>query len=60
VTLLRFWLAASGILLAGLMVWAFAPMLLLMALLIGGLGLVAAFMIGLARRLGAWRERRRG
>jgi hypothetical protein len=58
VTLLRLWLAATAVLLAGLAVWAFAPVLVFMALLLAALGLIAAAMILLAHRLRAWRERR--
>lgn len=57
-TLLRFWLAATAIVLAGMAVWAFAPVLVFMALLLAALGLAAVAMIGLARGLRAWRERR--
>ena len=57
-TLLRLWLAATAIVLAGLALWAFAPVLVFMALLLAALGLAAAAMIALARRLQAWRERR--
>ena len=48
---LRLWLTASAVILALLAVWAFVPVLLF-------LGLLSAAMIGLARRLQAWRERR--
>jgi hypothetical protein len=58
VTLLRFWLAATAIVLAGMAVWAFAPVLVFMALLLAALGLAAAAMIALARWLQAWREGR--
>jgi len=57
VTLLRLWLAVTAIVLAGMAVWAFAPVLVLMALLLVLLGAAAAVMIALARRLQAWRER---
>lgn len=57
-TLLRLWLAATAVVLAGIAVWAFAPVLVFMALLLAALGLTAAAMIALARRLQAWRERR--
>jgi len=57
VTLLRHWLAATAIVLAGMAMWAFAPVLVLMALLLVLLGAAAAGMIALARRLQAWRER---
>ena len=56
-TLLRLWLAATAIVLAGMAMWAFAPVLVLMALLLVLLGAAAAVMIALARRLQAWRER---
>jgi hypothetical protein len=57
VSLVRLWLAATAVVLAVLAVWAFAPMLVFMALLTAALGLAAALMIALARRLRAWRER---
>jgi hypothetical protein len=46
------------IVLAWMALWAFAPVLLFVALLLAALGLVAAAMIALARRLQAWHERR--
>jgi hypothetical protein len=58
VSLLRLWLAATAIALAGLAVWAFAPVLVFVALLTLALGLLAGGMILLAHRLRAWRERR--
>jgi hypothetical protein len=58
VRLLRLWLAATAIALAGLAVWAFAPVLVFVALLTLALGILAAAMIALAHRLRAWRERR--
>ena len=57
-TALRIWLVATTVLLAALMVWAFAPVLLFFLLLTAGLGLIAALMIGVARGLQAWRTRR--
>lgn len=57
-TLLRLWLAVTAIVLAGMAVWAFAPVLVLMALLLVLLGAAAAAMIALARWLQALRERR--
>lgn len=57
-TPLRAWLAATAIVLAGMALWAFAPVLVFMVLLLAVLGLAAAVMIALARRLQAWRERR--
>ena len=59
-TLLRLWLAATTIFLAGVLVWAFAPVLLFVLLLVGGLGIVSAGMIGIARAFEAWRARRSG
>jgi hypothetical protein len=58
VTALRIWLVATTVLLAALMVWAFAPVLLFFLLLTAALGLLAALMIGVARGLQAWRGRR--
>jgi hypothetical protein len=55
---LRFWLACSGGLFLALAVWAFAPVLLFILLLTAALGLLCAFMIGIARSLAAWRQRR--
>ena len=57
-TLLRLWLVATAILLAVILVWAFAPVLLFFLVLTAGLGLVSALMIGLARGVQTWRGRR--
>ena len=57
-TALRIWLVATTVLLAAMLVWAFAPVLLFFLLLTAGLGLVAALMIAMARGLQAWRGRR--
>ncbi len=54
--LLRIWLAATGVLLGGYLLWALAPLLVLAALLTLALGLVSALMVAIARRL----EARRG
>jgi hypothetical protein len=59
-TLLRLWLVATAVLLAGVLVWALAPVLLFLLLLTGGLGLLSALAIALARWLQAWRARRGG
>ena len=56
--LLRLWLVVTSLVLAGLAVWAFAPVLLFVALLTGALGVLSAAMIGIARALQARRERR--
>jgi hypothetical protein len=60
VTVLRLWLVATAVLLAVVLVWAFAPVLLFFLLLTAGLGLLAGLMIGVARGLQAWRARRDG
>jgi hypothetical protein len=57
VTVLRLWLVATAVLLAAILVWAFAPVLLFFLLLTAGLGLVSALMIGLARGVQTWRAR---
>ena len=57
-TLLRYWLTGTAVVLAGLRVWAFAPVLVFVALLAAGLGLASFAMIALARRLRRWREGR--
>jgi hypothetical protein len=58
VRLLRLWLAGTAIIAATMAVWAFAPVLVLVALLTAILGGIASAMILLAQRLRAWRERR--
>jgi hypothetical protein len=55
-SLLRIWLWATVVVLAGLLVWAFAPVLVFLALLTLGIGLLSALMIGLARGLQKSRE----
>jgi hypothetical protein len=50
-SMLRLWMAATAILLTGLVVWAFAPVLVFVLLLTVVLGLVCAVMISLARAL---------
>lgn len=57
-TLLRLWLGGTAIVLTGIAVWAFAPVLVFVFLLAAGLGLLCAAMIALARALRAWRERK--
>jgi hypothetical protein len=59
-TLLRLWLVATAVLLAVVLVWALAPVLLFFLLLTGGLGLLSALMIAAARALAVWRARRAG
>jgi hypothetical protein len=57
VRLLRLWLGATAIVLAGMAVCALAPLLAFMALLTLALGVLAAGVVLLAHRLRAWRER---
>lgn len=59
-TLLRFWLIGSFVIITALAVWAFAPVLVFFVLLAAVLGLLSALMIWFARALGAWRDRRAG
>jgi len=54
--LVRAWFIGTALLLAGVLVWAFAPVLVFIALLTAGLGLVCLATIALARAL----ERARG
>jgi hypothetical protein len=54
--LVRAWFIGTALLLAGVLVWAFAPVLVFIGLLTAGLGLLSLAMIGLARAL----ERARG
>jgi hypothetical protein len=49
---------ATGIALGAVALWAFAPVLVFLALLAGALGFACALMIGLARLLQAWQARR--
>ena len=56
-TLLRLWLAATVIVLVGLAVWAFAPVLVFVMLLTAALGGLAAVMIVVAHRVRDWRDR---
>jgi hypothetical protein len=58
VTLLRLWLIGTIVILVGLAVWAFAPVLVFVVLLTAALGVVSVVMIGIARTLQAWRDRR--
>lgn len=56
-TVLRIWLIATGVVLAAMAVWAFAPVLVFMGLLAAALGLLSALMIWIARILQARRDR---
>lgn len=53
--LLRVWLTTTLSLVAGLIVWELAPILIVMLVIAGAFGGMAAVMIGIAR----WVERRR-
>ena len=57
-TLLRYWLAATAIILVAIAVWVLAPVLIFFVLLAAALGLVSLAMIVLARNLQTWRDRR--
>jgi hypothetical protein len=61
-SLLRLWLLGTALIVAALLIWAFAPVLVFLALLAGGLGVLSLAMVGLARALerglGKWRRRR--
>jgi hypothetical protein len=48
---LKLWLAGTAVLLTAVAVWAFAPVLVFLALLTGALGALSFLMIALARRL---------
>ena len=49
--LLRLWLIGTALIVAAVLVWAFAPVLVFIGLLTLGLGALAGGMIGLARAL---------
>ena len=57
-TLLRYWLAATAIVLVAIAVWVLAPVLIFFVLLAAALGLASLAMIALARSLQTWRDRR--
>jgi energy-converting hydrogenase Eha subunit A len=59
-TVLRAWLIGTSIIITALAIWAFAPVLVFLALLAAALGLLSAVMIAFARALAAWRDRRAG
>ena len=60
VTPVRIWLMLTAALLAAVLLWALAPLLVFLALLTAALGIVAALVIALARALRAWRGERGG
>jgi len=63
-SLLRLWLLGTALIVAILLIWAFAPVLVFVGLLAAGLGLLSFAMIGLARALeralDKWRRRSDG
>jgi hypothetical protein len=59
VTLLRLWLIVSVLIVAGVLVWAFAPVLVFVLLLSVALGALSASMIALALALRTYLERKR-
>ena len=60
-SLLRLWLLGTLLIVAGVLIWAFAPVLIFVALLAGGLGILSLAMVALARGLerGLGKARRR-
>ncbi len=50
-TVLRYWLVISILVVSGLAIWAFAPVLLFVFLLVAGLGALSAAMILMAKGL---------
>ena len=57
-TLLKYWLAGTALVVTGLLVWAIAPVVIFLFLLTAALGVVSFGMIALANALKARRERR--
>jgi len=57
VRFVRYWLAASAVLIGLLAVWAFAPVLLFMLAVVAALGILSAAIIYFAHWLRALRER---
>jgi len=58
-TLFRYWIAGSIILLTAAAMWVFAPVLFFIAIVTAGLAIVSAAMIALARSLRAQHDRER-
>jgi hypothetical protein len=56
---LRLWLLGTALVGAAVLVWAFAPVLVFLALLTGALGVVAFAMIAVARALERARDEAR-
>ncbi len=57
-TILRTWLAVTVVVVSGLAIWAFAPVLLFVFVLVAGLGALSAAMILLAKGLKSLRDGR--
>lgn len=55
VTLLKLWVLGTVACLAGLMIWAFAPILILIFAITAGLGLLVFVIVSAARQLEARR-----
>jgi hypothetical protein len=55
-SVLKIWFLATAALLAGAMIWAFAPVLVVVLLVTVGLGLLVSVIVTFAR----WVERKRG
>lgn len=55
-TILRYWLVVSVVVVSGLAIWAFAPVLLFVFLLVAGLGALSAAMILVAKGLSSLRD----
>jgi hypothetical protein len=49
-TLVKVWLGGTLVLVLGALVWSFAPILVVVAGVTGGLGLLVAGIVALARR----------
>jgi hypothetical protein len=56
VIILRYWLVISVVVVSGLAIWAFAPVLLFVFLLVAGLGALSAAMVLLAKGLKSLRD----
>lgn len=57
-TLLKYWLAGTALIIGGLAIWAIAPVVIFLLLLTAALGVVSFGMIALANALKARRERK--
>jgi len=58
-TVLRLWLLVTAVIVTGLALWAFFPVVIFVLLLTAALGVVSELMIGIARLLRAWLDRNR-